>query len=167
MWVFGYGSLMWDGWENKEGRKCITRCRADLSGYVRVLNKASVVNWGTRNNPCPTLNLSESREGSCRGIAFQFPDDDGQVLKYLMKREGSTPRKLSIKLESEQSVPAHVVMYEGPNIIADTNAETLAQKINNAKGKDGNCVDYVKNLAAELHKLGVSDPAIEKIRSLV
>src|SRR5665648_695655 len=34
MWVFGYGSLMWDGWETQRG--CSRRVLADLSGYCRV-----------------------------------------------------------------------------------------------------------------------------------
>jgi cation transport protein ChaC len=45
MWVFAYGSLMSDGWENEWG--CLRRCRAELGGYRRAFNKASVRNWGT------------------------------------------------------------------------------------------------------------------------
>lgn len=39
MWVFGYGSLMWDGWEQEFG--CLRRCVAVLKGYRRTFNKAS------------------------------------------------------------------------------------------------------------------------------
>jgi cation transport regulator ChaC len=38
MWVFGYGSLMWDHWETQFG--CLRSLVADLPGYQRVFNKA-------------------------------------------------------------------------------------------------------------------------------
>ena len=69
MWVFGYGSLMWDGWQTQHG--CTRQMLADLPGYSRAFNKASVRNWGSTQNPCPTLSLTEG--GNCRGMAFEFP----------------------------------------------------------------------------------------------
>ena len=62
-WVFGYGSLMWDPWE--EPFACVKRSVATLPGYRRCFNKLSEKNWGTRNNPCPTLNLHEDPSASC------------------------------------------------------------------------------------------------------
>jgi cation transport protein ChaC len=49
MWVFGYGSLMWDGWQTKHA--CIRRVPAELDGYSRAFNKASVRYWGSKNHP--------------------------------------------------------------------------------------------------------------------
>ena len=49
MWVFGYGSLITDGWEVRHN--CLGRHIADLAGYCRVFNKASVRNWGTKTAP--------------------------------------------------------------------------------------------------------------------
>src|SRR6266568_4933203 len=98
MWVFGYGSLMTDRWEEKNG--CTRRVLADLGGYRRVFNKASVRNWGTRNNPGPTLNLEKTEGGSCRGIAFEFPEDRGkEVLAVLVEREGQNFALHSLEIQ--------------------------------------------------------------------
>jgi glutathione-specific gamma-glutamylcyclotransferase len=87
MWVFGYGSLMWDGWEQQRG--CIRRAGAELRGFRRIFNKASVENWGTADHPCPTLNLERIDSGVCRGIAFEFGNDRSEaLLDYLATREG-------------------------------------------------------------------------------
>ena len=72
MWVFGYGSLMWDGWETKHG--CTRKERASLPGYERDFNKASIENWGSREHPGPTLGLRADAAGKCEGLAFQVPD---------------------------------------------------------------------------------------------
>src|SRR5450631_3750213 len=88
MWVFGYGSLMWDDWESKHG--CLRKCGAILNGYRRTFNKASTKNRGTENAPCPTLNLEKIAAGACRGLAFSFPEERSHdVLDYLGKREGA------------------------------------------------------------------------------
>ena len=86
MWVFGYGSLMWDRWEAEWG--CLRRMTGELQGYARSFNKRSVRNWGTRLCPGPTLNLITS-ESSCLGIAFEFPEAHrADILAYLVEREG-------------------------------------------------------------------------------
>ena len=75
MWVFGFGSLMTDGWE--KGFDCIQRVTADLKGYRRAFNKASVANWGTRDCPCPTLNLVSEADAHCLGLRSSFPKHRG------------------------------------------------------------------------------------------
>jgi cation transport regulator ChaC len=45
MWVFGYGSLMWDGWEQALGGQRVDG--AVLPDYGRSFNKKSTRNWGT------------------------------------------------------------------------------------------------------------------------
>ena len=89
MWIFGYGSLRWDDWNKSfNSINCVT---AKLFKYKRVLNKASLVNWGSENHPCPTLNIVPSKDGLCIGTAFEFnTHDKNNVLSYLQKREGKT-----------------------------------------------------------------------------
>lgn len=71
VWAFGYGSLMWDGWEAR--LSCLDKLVATLPGYRRAFNKLSQRNWGTKAAPCPTLNLQADPTATCRGMAFAFP----------------------------------------------------------------------------------------------
>jgi cation transport protein ChaC len=70
MWVFAYGSLMWDGWESTNG--CVRRTVALLPAYSRAFDKASVKRWSSKDVPCPTLSLVPLPGSSCLGIAFEF-----------------------------------------------------------------------------------------------
>ena len=74
MWIFAYGSLMFDGWEAACG--CIDRKWADLPCYRRSFNKKSIERHGTREVPGLTLNLVRAPGHVCRGVAFAFEDND-------------------------------------------------------------------------------------------
>src|SRR5262249_27817574 len=133
MWVFGYGSLMWDGWEKKWG--CARRACAELDGYQRAFNKRSVLNWGTKENPCPTLSVMKAANSSCRGIAFEFADDKEQeIRRHLTKREGEgfELRKLAIRLDGGISANAVVAVYEAEDIIDTHDLRALGRQIHAA-----------------------------------
>jgi glutathione-specific gamma-glutamylcyclotransferase len=161
MWVFGYGSLMWDGWETTHG--CIRKELANLPGYCRVFNKASIKNWGTKDAPCPTLNLSKKDAGVCRGIAFAFPDNEKEeVLANLRKREGEAfkLREMSVLLQGTTKVSAIVPIYEGKNLINDKAIAEVASLVAKATGTAGSCLEYVKGIAGNLTELGIDDPVV-------
>ncbi len=159
MWVFGYGSLMWDGWETQ--RSCTRRVLADLLGYCRVFNKASVKNWGTKDTPCPTLNLSKVDSGVCRGVAFEFADNHKEeLLSYLTAREGSAPREMSIRLEGNTEVSALVPFYEGKNLIVGKPIAGIASLVTAAEGCHDTCLAYVKGIVEKLTELRIDDSVV-------
>lgn len=159
MWIFGYGSLMWGGWE--ADFECKRRATAKLHGYRRVLNKASVKNWGASECPCPTLNLVADPLASCIGVAFLFPERRaGDVESYLARREGRNFALVErmITLDDMQvlaSTPLHTgkVLNMGP-----TNEVVTAIKC--AAGTSGLCRDYIAQVHAELGLLGIDDPSV-------
>lgn len=167
MWVFGYGSLMWDGWEIKHG--CRRRVQADLRGYRRALNKASVRNWGTKAHPGPTLNVIADGEATCRGVAFEFPDAaERAVIADLAEREGGFDlRPLRVTLLDGENVDGITPVYAGKNVIVGKAAAEIAAMAAKAHGTSGSCADYVRNLAKQLQSLGVADQAIQEIAHLV
>lgn len=161
MWLFGYGSLMWDGWETAYG--CLQRRPADLPGHSRVFNKKSLERWGTHARPGLTLNLA--RTGTCRGVAFQFDDaarDD--IEAYLCARETCSATEVPLALPDTHEVAALTYIYDGPRLIEDgLSLEARAAMILAAEGVAGSSYDYIKGVRAHLAELGVSDPEVEAL----
>jgi cation transport protein ChaC len=161
MWIFGYGSLMFDGWEAACG--CFDRKWADLPGYRRSFNKKSVESRGTREVPGLTLNLVRAAGYVCRGIAFAFEDDDRapEILLDLQKREACEPRKLAVQLEDGRAVTAQVFIYEGRNLIDDSMPlADKARMVAKAAGIRGSDFLYVRDTYEGLKGVGVDDPAV-------
>ena len=161
MWVFGYGSLMWDNWQGAHGGA--DGVLAELKGYERSFNKASKVNWGTDTTPGPTLNLVEKADGACVGYAFEFDDSrQAEVLADLERREGRNfpLRKMRIRLSDGRTVEAYVPVYVGRNLITGKTLDELVAMATVAVGRDGKASDYVLNIARKLNAVGVEDPTV-------
>ena len=81
LWVFGYGSLMWD-----PGFGFVRSASARLHGYHRAFCVYSTRYRGTPERPGLVLGLD--RGGCCRGIAFLIAEAEvGRVLENLWARE--------------------------------------------------------------------------------
>lgn len=164
MWVFGYGSLMWDGWEAEYAST--RRERAVLRGFRRDFNKASRENWGSRQQPGPTLGLSVDATAGCEGLAFELPDAErDRVVAYLRKREGNSfaLEEKDVDLQSGTRVRALVPVNDRSKstYIGGDLLRHRARMAKAAHGSKGACRDYVKNVRDKLHELGVNDTAVE------
>jgi len=163
-WVFGYGSLMWDGWESELG--CKLRTVATLPGYRRTFNKLSVKNWGTKAAPCPTLNVETDSSASCVGMAFAFSQEARDaVLAYLRKREGKSFRiePLAIRLDDGKEAKAFTPLYDGKNLSDGLRLDEQVRMIRAAKGASGPGLEYVRGVAGQLKALGIDDPAVRDL----
>jgi len=170
MWVFGYGSLMWDGWEKKF--KGIRYERAKLYHYHRAFNKKSIKNWGAPQNPGPTLGLEPEEGAKCIGCAFEFPDDQCQaVLSYLKEREGLGFKieKLKVVLKDGRTIRAYTSVNDrtASTYIGNLSLEERARMAINASGTSGNCLDYVLQLHKKLKELGIVDPYVEEFLKVI
>jgi len=168
MWIFGYGSLMFDDWEKSYG--CQRREKASLLGYERSFTKGSTVNWGSRTHPAPTLRLV-AREGAvCHGVAFAFGSDKiAPVLDYLQEREGKSfqRRPVTLKLETGEKVDGTCFFYEGRNVIANENPEDLAAMALSAAGRDGTGLDYIRKTKSELDAAGIRDERVDELFAVI
>lgn len=169
MWIFGYGSLMWDDWEKKFNGKKYEK--AILFNYERSFNKKSVKNWGSSEKPCPTLGLEKNENSKCVGTAFEFDDDkEEDVLNYLKEREGRSfkIKKLKITLPDQRTVFAYTPINDinANTYIGNISIEKRAEMAKTAKGNDGNCLEYIKNLQGMLSKIGVNDTMVKDFYGL-
>jgi glutathione-specific gamma-glutamylcyclotransferase len=83
MWVFGYGSLLWN-----PGFAFTTAKLVSLDGYRRSFCMSSIHHRGTRENPGLVLALGSSEGFSCKGVAFHVKEPEQQsTLDYLRERE--------------------------------------------------------------------------------
>ncbi len=165
MWLFGYGSLMWDGWEERFG--CVRRTQADLEGHARIFNKKSLERWGTHEKPGLTLNLTPS--GTCRGVAFAFDDAArSEIEDYLARRETCTATEVLVLLPDATEVGALTYIYDGPRLIDEgLPLEEQAAMIVAAEGSAGSSFDYIRSVRAHLADLGVADPAVDALWAAV
>jgi cation transport protein ChaC len=164
MWLFGYGSLMWDGWETRYG--CRRRVHAVAPEHRRVFNKKSLERWGTHAQPGLTLNLAPAREEAyrCRGIAFEFPDEhQAAVEAYLSDRETCGASDIAVHLP-DGAISARTYIYDGPRLLEDgLTLKARAAMILLAEGIAGSSYDYIANVRDHLEQLGVIDPAVDEL----
>jgi cation transport protein ChaC len=156
LWVFGYGSLLW-----QPGFAFVERVPARLIGAHRALCVYSFVHRGTPERPGLVLGLD--RGGACRGIAFRVAAADRPAtLAYLRGREQVTKvyresvRSVWLEGDPQQRVPAlcYVVDRRHPQYAGRL---TLAQQlhyIRQGHGQSGPNRDYVLETVHALEALG-------------
>jgi cation transport protein ChaC len=159
---------MSDGWEKKFG--CIRREQAALANYERSFTKKSTVNWGTKQDPAPTLRVIARHGAECHGIAFEFEAaKESDVLKCLAEREGKdfNPKIVTLKFGDGQIVGGRCFFYEGKNTIQAKNIDEIASMVLYAHGKNGSAFDYLRNTKDTLDQLGLYDEAVETLWTAV
>jgi cation transport protein ChaC len=169
-WVFGYGSLMWSGWEACfQGTK---HERVTLRNYHRDFNKSSTKNWGTRKRPCPTLGLVKQKGTECIGSAFHFEDKwKRATLAYLRGREGSSFKLIKRKVEL---VDGHIIEAFTPindpkssTYVGQRSTNERAQMAQAAEGTHGKCFDYVRDINKRLTSLEIADEPVKQMWAAV
>ncbi|WP_083901577.1 gamma-glutamylcyclotransferase [Azospirillum sp. B4] len=161
VWVFGYGSLMWNpGFPFEERR------RATVRGWHRGFSVYSFRHRGTR--ACPGAVLGLDRGGACRGIAYRVAADRAPgVLDYLWDREMQNavyePRLLAATLDGGARVPtlAFTVVRGHEQYCGRLAPDELACLIRQGVGESGRNVDYLVNTVRHLHELGIRDRNLE------
>jgi cation transport protein ChaC len=164
MWVFGYGSLMWNpGFPHRRAR------RAHIHGYHRDLCVWSWVHRGTRAHPGLVLGLD--RGGSCVGIAHRVAGADRDAtITYLYERELVThvylPVVLRVRIDGEGIEPAlaFVVDRRHPQYAGTLTAAVAAGTIRHARGRSGPNVEYFDSAIAHLDELGIRCPRLHRIQ---
>lgn len=169
LWVFGYGSLLWD-----PGFDYCERVQARLDGWCRSFCMRSIEYRGSVDAPGLVLALDVARGGHCDGLAFAVPPERSEtVLAYLRKRElvlsAYLERRLALSLVDGRKVEAvsYVIDHDHPLYCGLLEPEDQARIIAAAKGERGSNAEYLFNTASHLGELGIADPDLDRLAARV
>jgi cation transport protein ChaC len=170
LWVFGYGSLIWQpGFEFAETRHAV------LEGYRRAFCMTSIHYRGTPEAPGLVLALDRAEHGRCDGVAYRVPESEAAgVLAYLRARElvsyAYDEARLMVRLDGgvdEVEAVTYVTNRTHPQYRGDLSLEDQAAIIARAVGPRGPNADYLRNTVAGLEALGLQDPDLHRLAELV
>jgi len=161
LWVFAYGSLMWD-----PGFPHEAILPAEIDGYARAFCVRSRGHRGTPEQPGLVVGLTPG--GQCRGLLILAEErHKPSILDYLWRREmdladGYRPHQVSARLDDGRRIEALTFVadlaheaYAGLLPI-----EEAARRIAAAHGQRGSNRDYLERTLAQLARLDIQDASL-------
>lgn len=168
IWVFGYGSLIWE-----PGFAYASRQIARLDGYERSFCMRSIHHRGTPEAPGLVLALDRGA-GGCQGVAFEIPARIAEEsLEYLRARElisaAYLEERCMIALQDGDLVEAvtYVIDRDHGQYCGGLPLEAQAQIIARAVGGRGPNASYLFNTATHLAELGLRDAQLDWLATRV
>ncbi len=168
LWVFGYGSLIW-----QPGFAHSRACRARLAGYERSFCMRSIHHRGTPEAPGLVLALDQGT-GGCDGLAFEIPQAiAAESLEYLRARElisaAYLETRCEVTLEDGTQVGAvtYVIDRDHDQYCGGLPLEEQARIIAHAVGGRGPNAAYLFNTASHLAELGLRDSQLDWLAARV
>jgi cation transport protein ChaC len=158
LWVFGYGSLLWD-----PGFAPVERQPARLDGWHRSFCMLSIHHRGTEAEPGLVLALDAAEGAVCRGAALRVAaGEEAIVLAMLRARElissAYVERVLPVALADGRAVEAMTYVIDpGHRQYCRFDLEEQARMIARAQGGRGPNRDYLYATAAHLADEGMGD----------
>ncbi|SDI91187.1 gamma-glutamylcyclotransferase [Lutimaribacter saemankumensis] len=163
MWVFGYGSLLWN-----PGFEVADSVLARLPDYHRSFCMRSIHHRGTVEVPGLVLALDEWPGASCLGLALAVrKGHEEATLAYLRERElvssAYLEKTLKLELTDGRSVQAvtYVIDPVHDQYCGGMPLEEQAGIIARAVGGRGPNTEYLHNTVAHLRALGIDDADLE------
>jgi len=164
LWVFAYGSLMWN-----PGFPYLEHHMAVLRGYHRRFCVASHRYRGTPERPGLVLGLD--RGGSCRGMAFRVAAEHAAAtLDALWEREMVNrtyrPRLLPVSLGCGRRVAracTFVVDREHSQYCPCLDEAEMVERIACCAGERGPNLEYLTNTVEHLEQLGIHDARLSAL----
>lgn len=167
LWIFAYGSLLWDpGFYFDEVR------RATLEGHQRQFNYKTTIGRGTPDQPGLVLSV-EPQAGHCQGLVFRIDASIAdQESRMFWRREmifgGYQPIFLPIRTP-QGSVDALVLRSNPghPSHAGDMSLHETAAVIASACGSHGRNLDYLRKLVDQLGRLAIEDGYVQRLMCLI
>jgi len=170
VWVFGYGSLLWNPLLEHEEHRAAT-----LRGYHRRFCLWSTIGRGSPE--CPGLVLGLDLGGSCHGLAYRLPAETAATeLRLLWRREmlsGSYSARW-VRIEAAACEASHgcreelraltfVVNRGHANYAGRLPLDVVTRALAAACGHIGSSAEYLHNTVAALAAHGLRDAYLERL----
>lgn len=166
VWVFGYGSLIWNpAFHFVEQRPALLR------GYHRRFCFWTPLGRGTPD--CPGLMLALERGGQCQGVAFRIAEEAVESetdILWMREMLSGVYRPRWVRLQSGAGVFSAIVFVinrHHPLYAGRLPLETAADHIARAEGRMGPCRDYLRRTVEHLEALGIPDRQMGRLLRLV
>ena len=166
VWVFAYGSLLWNPtFDFVEQRVAV------LEGWHRSFCMWTPVGRGTPERPGLTLGLD--RGGACIGVAFRIAAEVRErELTLLWRREmlvhAYEARWVELRCGRE-TLPAITMTMDPTSKLyaAGLEPEAIARTLATAAGELGSARDYLENTVSHLRELGFADRGLRVLLARV
>jgi len=164
VWLFAYGSLIWNPAIHYDERRL-----ARVHGWHRSFCLLTHAGRGTLDNPGLMLGLD--RGGACTGAAFRVPELlVEEELALLWRREmlsGSyEPRWVGVR-GADGAAFGHAIAFTihrvGENYAGGLAREDVVRRLASACGALGSSADYLFRTRDGLRSLGICDKGIEDL----
>jgi cation transport protein ChaC len=168
IWLFAYGSLIWNPTIHITGQRV-----ALVAGWHRAFCLRTPLGRGTPDNPGLILGLR--RGGDCQGAALRVAEAGLEhELDVLWRREmvtaGYVPRWLAMT-GADGTVFGHGLAFTtdpgGPGYEHELAETDMVRRLATARGELGSSAEYLFRTWAGLRAMGISDPQLDHIATLV
>ena len=164
LWVFGYGSLIWNPALNFEEQR-----RCSIKGFEKKFCFWTTLSRGTVE--CPGLMMGLVEGGSCNGVAFRIDAKNAATeLDVLFRREMShyiyKPTWIEaqcIETNKPFKILTFVVDKENHRFVDSLSINDIVRTIATAQGPLGRNCDYLFQLSEKMNELGFEEPELEDL----
>ena len=164
VWLFAYGSLIWNPALHFDMRRL-----ARVHGWHRSFCLVTRAGRGTPDNPGLVLGLD--RGGACTGAAFRVPEAlVVEELALLWRREmlSGSYRPRWVRVRGADGTPfGHAIAFTihrgGENYAGRLAQAEVVQRLSTARGALGSAADYLFRTCDGLRSLGIRDVGIEAL----
>ena len=160
LWVFAYGSLMWD-----PAIRFAEVRRARVAGYSRRFILKDV--HGARGTfDKPGLMAALDKGPGCEGLLFRIAREDiEQETEILWRREQIAPAYEAVFVEAHTpqglvEALAFVADHDAEMIDADLTRERQVEYAATGQGFAGTSIDYLRNVQQKFAVLGIHDDEV-------
>jgi cation transport protein ChaC len=168
LWVFAYGSLIWN-----PVFETVERKRATAFGWHRSFSLEMTTWRATRQQM--GLMMALERGGRCEGVIYRLPSDDtpGQVERLLRREAWDHEAVEFIRWMPTMTAdgPVHALGFwvgpTGEGVSRKLELDKVAEILARACGYAGSCAEYLYNTVSHLEEFGIRDRNLWKLQKLV